>query len=150
MVFDDLWLHLRGRLEPERFGICHRGLGCAFKARANEPRRCASSFSRPRQTAAGTRNAVGLFRFLAIPDYLVRKSSGGDRLVSGANARRLGRDNSLGSNPPFRISFSVSTIPATQARSEQTRDRRRTGIGNALDRFAVDAWACVYKRAFSR
>src|SRR6185369_244031 len=127
VVLDDLRFHLRRRLESQRVGLCNRHDGEARARRADAAHRGPAAFPRFGQAAAGARHAVGLLRVFAIPDYLVRQSSGRDRLLPRAHTNSLGRAYHRDRNTSFRRAVSVPPIAWTETRS------RQTGHGRAVD-----------------
>src|ERR1041384_5644895 len=143
MVFDDLRIHLCGRLESQRTRICDRRHGCAFTRRTDEANRRAASFSRSRETAAGARHALGLLRFFTVSDYLVRQSSGRDRLVSQTHTRRLGRAYHHDRNTPFRGAILVPVIAEYQTQSAQAGRDCGSDSCDAYGGSFVDAGARV-------
>jgi hypothetical protein len=79
-----------GAWSSERARVCHRRDGWLVRQEPMKRIVAPLALSRPRQTAAGARHAVGLLRVFAVSDYLVRQSSGRDRLVHRAHTRRTG------------------------------------------------------------
>ena len=117
MVFDDLWISLRRRVEPERAGFRDCDIGNGFKARTDVARRRAAAFSRFGKIIAGVGDALGLFCVLAILDHLVGKFAGRDSLVSAANPWQLGRDRVGGDCAALRVAVPVLTFAIAEAQS---------------------------------
>src|SRR5215216_198419 len=113
VVLDDLRFYLRGGLEPECTRVCDCSDGKTFARRADEKDRRAIALSRSRKAAAGTRDALVVLRFFAIPDYLVRQSSGRDWLVHPAHAWRLGRRYRHDRDIAFRGAVFIPAVAGT-------------------------------------
>src|SRR5262245_6690193 len=123
MVIDNLRLHLRRIVGAECTGVYHRRAGQPVERRTNEQDRGAITLSRFRKTVVGVRHALGLLRFLAVFNYLVRQSSRRDRLLPAANTWCMGRRYHHRGDIALFCAVSLFVITQPEAQSTPARTR---------------------------
>ena len=100
---------------------------------AHEEGRDVEPLARPRQPAAGVRDALGLHGLLSVPDRLVGQPVGGDSLVHPPDARRLavGRASA-------RSAFTSS------CRSSSSSSARASGSPGSCFESLCSSWRCIW------
>ena len=106
--------------------------------------------ARPRQTPSSLRHALGLFRFFAALDYLVRELARGDQFLSLPSLRRLGRRRRARADLPFFCAVLFALVSRPQAQRAAAAESRPLAYFHAPRRSVLAHTSGVHLQRYAR